>query len=158
MEERQQRCRSAKKAAAFWVSVFPRSRILDVSRYGEAGPGPEGAVMVVRFELDGQPFLALNGGPVHAGFTETVSFVIACTTQDGVDYYWDRLTDGGEEIACGWLKDRYGLRWQVVPDGVFVLIGDPDRARANAANKAMLSMKKLDLAAMRRAADAAAPT
>lgn len=115
--------------------------------------------MVVRFELDGQQFLALNGGPDHAGFTETISFTIGCPTQKDVDYYWDRLTDGGEEIACGWLKDRHGLRRQVVPDELPSLIADPDPARATAATKAMLSMKKLDVEALRRAADeAVAPT
>jgi predicted 3-demethylubiquinone-9 3-methyltransferase (glyoxalase superfamily) len=147
----------AEEAANFYVSVFPNSKVLDVNRYGESGPGPAGTVMTIRFELDGSPFVALNGGPDHYGFDEAISFVIDCKTEEDVDRYWAALTDGGEEIACGWLKDRYGLRWQVVPAGLPDVLGDPDPERAGRAMQAMLSMKKLDLAAMRAAADGPAP-
>jgi len=143
----------AELAAEFYVSVFPNSRIVDISRYTEAGPGPAGSAMVVRFELDGQPFMALNGGPAHAGFTETVSFMINCPTRADVTHYWDRLTDGGTEVACGWLRDRFGLAWQVVPDGLGELLGDPDPERARRAAEAMFTMTKLDLDVMARAAD-----
>jgi predicted 3-demethylubiquinone-9 3-methyltransferase (glyoxalase superfamily) len=142
----------AEAAAEFYVSVFPNSRIVDVVRYGEAGPGPTGSVMTVHFEIDGSEFVALNGGPEHYGFDEAISFVVDCETQDDVDRYWKALTDGGDEIACGWLKDRYGLRWQIVPAGLPALLGDPDPERARRATEAMLSMKKLDIRAMRDAA------
>jgi predicted 3-demethylubiquinone-9 3-methyltransferase (glyoxalase superfamily) len=143
----------ALEAAEFYVSVFPDSTILEVTRYGEGGPGPAGSVMTVHFELDANHFVALNGGPAHAAFDESISFVIDCTTDAEVDHYWDALTAGGDEIACGWLKDRYGLRWQVVPSGLPELLSDPDPARAARAMQAMLGMKKLDLKAMRQAAD-----
>jgi predicted 3-demethylubiquinone-9 3-methyltransferase (glyoxalase superfamily) len=142
----------AEDAANFYVAVFPNSRVVDITRYGDAGPGPAGSAMVVSFELDGQPFLALNGGPAHAGFTETISFSVNCPTAADVDRYWSLLTDGGEEGPCGWLKDRFGLSWQIVPAGLPQLLGDPDPERARRAMEAMLSMKKLDLAAMARAA------
>jgi predicted 3-demethylubiquinone-9 3-methyltransferase (glyoxalase superfamily) len=145
----------AEEAARFYVSVFPNSRIGQLTRYGEAGPGPAGSVMTVRLNLDGNEFVALNGGPAHYGFDEAISFVVNCKTEAEVDHYWSALTDGGEEIACGWLKDRYGLRWQIVPEGLFELLGDPDPQRAQRANRAMLQMKKLDLRAMREAADGA---
>ncbi|HET9060639.1 MAG TPA: VOC family protein [Acidimicrobiales bacterium] len=148
----------AEEAAEFYISVFPNSRIVDVSRYGDAGPGPAGSVMVVRFELDGKPFLALNGGKAEFAFNESVSFVIDCSSQDEVDYYWENLLEGGEEIACGWLKDRYGLRWQVVPSQMFTLLRDADPERARRATEAMLSMKKLDIAEISRAADGAGVT
>lgn len=143
----------AEQAAEFYVSVFPNSRIDQLTRYGEAGPGTAGSVMTVRFTLDGNEFVALNGGPQHYGFDESISFVVKCATEDEVDHYWSALTDGGEEIACGWLKDRYGLRWQIVPTGIFELLGDPDPERSQRATKAMLAMKKLDLRAMREAAE-----
>ncbi len=143
----------AEEAAEFYVSLFPGSRVLQVARYGEGGPGPAGSAMTVHFELDGQPFVALNGGPAHYGFDESVSFLIDCATQDEVDRYWVALTDGGEEIACGWLKDRYGLRWQVVPSGLPAILGDPDPERAGRAMAAMMAMKKLDIGAMKDAAD-----
>ena len=142
----------AEEAAAFYVSLFPNSRIEQVVRYGEAGPGPTGSVMTVRFSLDGAPFTALNGGPAHYGFDESISFVVSCASQQEVDRYWAALTEGGEEIACGWCKDRYGLRWQIVPAGLKELLADPDPARAARATQAMLAMKKLDLEAMRQAA------
>lgn len=143
----------AEQAAQFYVSVFPRSRIAEVTHYGAAGPGPAGSVMTVRFILDGNEFLALNGGPDHYGFDESISFVVGCATEEEVDRYWAALTDGGQEIACGWLKDRYGLRWQIVPDGLSAVLRDPDPERAQRAMQAMLGMKKLDLSAMRAAAD-----
>lgn len=142
----------AEEAATFYTTVFPNSRILDVVRYGAAGPGPEGTVMTVRFELDGQELVALNGGPEYS-FSEAVSFAVNCRDQDEVDHYWNALTEGGEEGPCGWLKDRYGLSWQVVPDGLVELIGDPGPERARRATQAMYGMKKLDIDAMRRAAD-----
>lgn len=147
----------AEQAVDFYMSVFPNSKISEVARYGEAGPGPAGSVMLIRFELDGNEFLALNGGPDHYNFDESISFVIDCATQDEVNRYWEALTDGGEEIACGWLKDRFGLRWQVVPSELPAILGDPDPQRAQRATQAMLSMKKLDIDAMKRAADGVVP-
>ena len=142
----------AEEAVHFYLSVFPDSRILEVARHGEAGPGPAGSVMLIRFELDGNEFMALNGGPDHYGFDESISFVIDCPTQDEVDRYWEALTDGGEEIACGWLKDRFGLRWQVVPSELPTVLGDPDPERARRAMQAMMAMKKLDIGVMKEAA------
>lgn len=143
----------AEEAATFYTSVFDNSKILDVSRYSEAGPGPAGSAMMVRFELDGQELLGLNGGPAHYGFSEAVSFVIACHSQEEVDHFWDRLCEGGEEGPCGWLKDRFGLSWQVVPDRLGEIMSDPDPERAKRAMAAMLAMKKLDVAELERAAD-----
>ncbi len=143
----------AHEAATFYASVFPNSEIHQVTHYGPAGPGPEGSVMTVAFSLDGNDFVALNGGPDNFGFNESVSFVVNCETADEVDHYWDSLVDGGEPIACGWLKDRYGLRWQIVPTAMFALLGDPDPERARRANEAMLTMIKLDLRALQAAAD-----
>lgn len=142
------------EAANFYVSIFKNSKVTDVTRYGEAGPRPAGTVLTVSFELDGQPFVALNGGPEFT-FNEAVSFQIGCESQDEVDYYWNALTDGGEEGPCGWLKDRFGVSWQVVPSAVPRLLGDPDPERAKRATEAMFSMKKIDIAAMQAAADAA---
>jgi predicted 3-demethylubiquinone-9 3-methyltransferase (glyoxalase superfamily) len=139
------------EAAEFYVSVFPNSRIVNVTHYGEAGPRPAGTVLTVDFELDGQRFTAINGGPEFT-FDEAVSFLITCADQDEVDHYWDKLGEGGEHVQCGWLKDRYGLAWQVVPDGMEEILNDPDPARANRAMTAMLSMVKLDLAELRAAA------
>jgi len=143
--------KQAEDAAEFYVSIFPNSRVTDVTRYGEAGPGPDGSVMTVGFELDGHAFVALNGGPEHFGFDESVSFVVNCGSPEEVDHYWAALTDGGEEIACGWLKDRYGLRWQVVPEGLPAALSDPDPERARRAMEAMLKMTKLDLVAIEAA-------
>ncbi|MGA3214971.1 MAG: VOC family protein [Acidimicrobiales bacterium] len=143
----------AEEAVEFYLSVFPNSRITQVARYSEAGPGPTGAVMTIHFDLDGSAFVALNGGPAHYGFDESISFLIDCATEEEVDHYWEALTEGGEEIACGWLKDRYGVRWQVVPSELPSVLGDPDQERANRAMQAMLTMKKLDLGAMKQAAD-----
>ena len=146
----------AEEAVDFYLSIFPNSRVLQVARHGEGGPGPAGSVMTIRFDLDGNEFLALNGGPAHYGFDESISFVIDCATQEDVDHYWDGLlAGGGKEIACGWLRDRYGLRWQVVPSELPSLLGDPDPERAQRAMKAMLSMTKLDIRAMKEAADSA---
>jgi predicted 3-demethylubiquinone-9 3-methyltransferase (glyoxalase superfamily) len=143
----------AEAAADFYTSIFPNSRILGVQRYGDAGPGAAGGVMTVEFELDGAPFVALNGGPEYH-FTEAVSFQIPCSDQAEVDYYWERLSDGGSEGPCGWLKDRFGLSWQVVPTEIADLFSDPDPQRVQRAMTAMFGMRKLDLAALRAAADA----
>jgi predicted 3-demethylubiquinone-9 3-methyltransferase (glyoxalase superfamily) len=144
----------SEEAAAFYVSVFPNSRIVNVTHYTEAGPREAGAVMTVEFELDGQPFVAIDGGPEFK-FDEAVSFAIECEDQEEIDYYWDKLTDGGEESQCGWLRDRFGLSWQVVPTGMEEIFADPDRGRAERAMRALLGMKKLDIAALREAADGA---
>ena len=142
----------AEQAAEFYASVFPNSRTLAVARYTEAGPGPAGSVMTVEFELDGQRFVGINGGPQFK-FSEAVSFMDECETQDEIDFYWERLSEGGEEGPCGWLKDRYGLSWQVVPTGMDELFADPDQERARRAMEAMFEMRKLDIAALRRAAE-----
>jgi predicted 3-demethylubiquinone-9 3-methyltransferase (glyoxalase superfamily) len=142
----------AEEAANYYISVFKNSRIVNIARYTEAGPRDAGTVMTVEFELDGQPFVGINGGPEFK-FDEAVSFQITCETQDDVDYYWEKLTEGGEEGPCGWLKDRFGLSWQVVPTGMEELFSDPDPTRAERAMKAMFGMKKLDIAALRSAAD-----
>ena len=147
----------AEEAAAFYVSVFGgESRLTQVTRYTEAGPGPAGTVMTVEFELDGQRFIAINGGPQFT-FDEAVSFQIDCESQDEVDRFWELLTDGGQESMCGWLKDRYGLSWQVVPTGWEEILNDPDPERGRRATTAMLGMRKLDIAALRAAADGDAP-
>lgn len=146
----------AQQAAEFYVSVFPNSHIEQVTHYSAAGPAPAGSVMTVSFNLDDKDFVALNGGPAHYGFDESISFVVNCATQEDLDHYWSKLTDGGEEIACGWLKDRYGLRWQIVPQGLSEVLADPDPERAQRAAQAMMGMKKLDLPAMRAAADGSA--
>jgi predicted 3-demethylubiquinone-9 3-methyltransferase (glyoxalase superfamily) len=142
------------EAAEFYVSVFPNSKVTTVTHYGEAGPRPAGTVLTVSFVLDGQAFTIINGGPEFT-FDEAVSFEISCADQAEVDYYWEKLTEGGEEGQCGWLKDRFGLSWQVVPEGWEALFTDPDPARANRAMTAMLGMKKLDIAALEAAADGA---
>ncbi|MYV56432.1 VOC family protein [Streptomyces sp. SID3212] len=144
----------AEEAAEFYVSVFPNSKIKNISYYGEAGPGEAGTVLTVEFVLDGQDYLAINGGPQFT-FDEAVSFAIDCADQAEIDYYWDKLSDGGEEGPCGWLKDRYGLSWQVVPAAMAELMSDPDQARTQRAMKAMFGMKKLDIAALYAAADEA---
>jgi predicted 3-demethylubiquinone-9 3-methyltransferase (glyoxalase superfamily) len=131
--------------------VFPESRVTYVQRYGPGGPRTEGLAMVVGFDLGGTPFSALNGGPDFA-FTEATSFVIGCRDQDEVDHYWDALTAGGSEGRCGWLKDRFGVSWQVVPDGMGAILGDPDPERSSRAMQAMLGMNKLDIAALQAAA------
>ncbi|MEU6865732.1 VOC family protein [Streptomyces sp. NPDC046876] len=146
----------AEDAAAYYVSVFKDGRIGRTARYTEAGPGPAGEVMVVEFEINGQKFVGLNGGPQFT-FNESISFQIHCEDEAEADYYYDALTkDGGEESACGWVKDRFGVSWQVVPPGAIDLVTDPDPGRAARATAAMMKMKKLDVAEMRRAADATA--
>ena len=142
------------EAAKFYTSIFKNSRIVEVTRYGSAGPRPEGMVMVVSFELDGQPFIALNGGPEFT-FDEAISFEVNCDSQEEVDEFWTKLSAGGEESVCGWLKDKYGVSWQIVPTILNELIRDPDPERAQRAMKAMLGMKKLDVAELKRAADSA---
>ncbi|MEV6950503.1 VOC family protein [Streptomyces sp. NPDC051183] len=144
---------NAEAAADFYLSVFKDGKLGRIGRYGEAGPGRAGEVMVVEFEVNGQNFIGLNGGPQFP-FTEAVSFQIHCADQAEADHYWEVLTkDGGQESACGWLKDKFGLSWQVVPTEAIDLISDPDPGRAARATAAMMEMKKLDVAAMRRAAD-----
>jgi predicted 3-demethylubiquinone-9 3-methyltransferase (glyoxalase superfamily) len=142
----------AEEAARFYISVFKQGRIVNVTRYTAAGPREAGTVMTVEFELDGQRFVGINGGPEFK-FDEAVSFAIDCADQDEVDHYWDKLTEGGEEGPCGWLKDKFGLSWQVVPSGMDELFADPDQSRAERAMKAMFGMRKLDIAALRAAAD-----
>jgi len=140
----------AEEAAKFYVSIFKSSRIVSVSRYGEAGPGPAGSVMTVEFELDGQPFIALNGGPQFK-FTEAISLTVDCKTQGEVDDYWKKLTTGGEEGPCGWLKDKYGLSWQVNPTILGKMLSDADRKKANRVMQAMLKMKKIDIKGLQQA-------
>ncbi len=142
----------ALEAAEFYCSVFPNSRIVSVARYPEGAPGPAGEVMTVEYELDGERLVHINGGPEFT-FSEAVSLQIDCADQAEVDHYWNALVDGGEESQCGWLKDRYGFSWQVVPAGMEELFSDPDPARAQRAMQAMLTMRKLDVDALRRAAD-----
>ena len=143
----------AEQAARHYTAIFPNSEILGVTRYGPAMPDQEGQVMTVEFSLDGQRYVGLNGGPQFT-FSEAISFQIHCADQDEVDHYWTRLADGGEEGPCGWLKDRYGVSWQVVPTRLFELVGDSDPGRAQRATQAMLTMRKIDIAALERAADA----
>ncbi len=142
----------AEEAASFYVSVFEDGRIVNVTHYTEAGPREAGMVMTVEFELRGQRFVGINGGPDFK-FDEAVSFQIVCEDQEEVDYFWAELGEGGEEGPCGWLKDRYGLSWQVVPTGMEELFADPDPEKARRAMEAMLGMRKLDIAALRRAAE-----
>jgi predicted 3-demethylubiquinone-9 3-methyltransferase (glyoxalase superfamily) len=143
----------AEQAAELYTSVFPNSEITQVTRYGPYSPRPEGTVMTVSFTLDGQDYVALNGGPEFP-FTEAVSFQILCASQEEVDHYWTGLTaDGGKESQCGWLADRFGLSWQVVPTRLFELLQDPDPGRSRRATQAMLTMAKLDVAALEQAAD-----
>jgi predicted 3-demethylubiquinone-9 3-methyltransferase (glyoxalase superfamily) len=141
----------SEEAAEFYTSVFPNSRILDISRYGPGSPRPEGTVMTVSFELDGERFVALDGGPDFK-FNEAVSFLVDCEDQDEVDSYWSALSEGGAEGPCGWLKDRFGLSWQIIPKALPRLLGDPDRAKARRVMEAMLKMGKIEVAELERAA------
>jgi predicted 3-demethylubiquinone-9 3-methyltransferase (glyoxalase superfamily) len=143
----------AEEAANYYTSVFPNSRILEVQHYGSAGPRDEGMVMVVDFELDGQRFIALNGGPEFT-FSEAISFEVGCADQAEVDRYWETLSEGGEQGPCGWLKDRYGVSWQIVPRRLNELLADPDREKAQRVMAAMLQMRKIDVAELERAASA----
>jgi predicted 3-demethylubiquinone-9 3-methyltransferase (glyoxalase superfamily) len=142
----------AEPAAEFYTSVFPNSRIVEVAHYGSAGPRPEGMVMTVSFELDGQKVVALNGGPDFT-LTEAFSFAVSCETQDEVDSYWETLSEGGEEGPCGWLKDKFGLSWQIVPTALPRLLSDPDPEKAQRVMAAMLEMKKIDIETLERAAE-----
>jgi len=141
----------AEEAARFYASVFKNSRIVRMSRYGDAGPGPKGSVMTVDFELDGQPFTALNAGPQFK-FTEAISFTVHCKTQDEVDEYWTKLSAGGAESDCGWLKDKYGLSWQITPTILMELLNDPEPQKSKRVMEAMMTMKKIDIAALEKAA------
>ncbi|GAB2689396.1 VOC family protein [Thalassiella azotivora] len=142
----------AEEAAGFYTSLFKDSRIVEVSRYGPDMPMPEGTVLTVAFELQGQRFTALNGGPQFP-FTEAISLQVDCEDQAEADYFWDALTDGGEESMCGWLKDRFGVSWQIIPREFTEIMGDPDPARVQRATAAMMTMRRLDVAELRRAAD-----
>jgi len=140
----------AEEAARFYTSIFKNSQITNISRYAKAGPGPEGSVMTVAFVLDGQEFVALNGGPIFK-FTEAVSFVVNCENQEEVDLFWEKLGAGGEEVQCGWLKDQFGLSWQIVPIILNELLGDPDPEKSERVMQAMLQMKKIDIKALQEA-------
>ncbi len=140
----------AEEAAKFYASIFKKSRIKSVTRYGKEGPGPGGSVMVVDFQINGQDFTALNGN-AQFKFNESVSFVVHCDTQKEVDYYWDRLSKGGKEIACGWLKDKYGLAWQVTPKALLRMIKDKDPVKKQRVMKAMMGMVKLDIRKLKQA-------
>lgn len=140
----------AEEAARFYTTLFPNSRIVAVNHYGEAGPGPQGSVMTVAFQLNGMDFIALNGGPVFK-FSEAISFFVRCESQAEVDWLWANLTAGGEELMCGWLKDRYGVAWQIVPAGLEEMLNDSDPDKARRATEAMLQMKKIDIEKVRQA-------
>jgi predicted 3-demethylubiquinone-9 3-methyltransferase (glyoxalase superfamily) len=142
---------NAEEAANFYVSIFKNSKVLNTVRYGDAGPGPKGAIMTIEFNLDSQEFTALNGGPQFK-FTEAISLVVHCKTQDEVDYFWEKLSADGQKVECGWLKDKFGLSWQIVPDVLLELIQDKDPQRAERVMKAMLQMKKLDIEGLKKAA------
>ena len=144
----------AEEAARFYTSLFPNSKLGTISRYGDAGPGPKGSVMMVTFELAGQQFMALNGGP-HFSFTPAISLLVICESQAEVDELWEKLSEGGRTDQCGWLQDRFGVSWQIVPTRLGELMADPDPARSKRVMEAMLKMGKLDLAELERAAAAA---
>jgi predicted 3-demethylubiquinone-9 3-methyltransferase (glyoxalase superfamily) len=148
--------RQAEEAANYYVSIFKNSKITAISRYGDAGPGPKGSVMVVSFELDGQQFCALNGGPVFS-FTPAISFFVNCETQAEVDDLWERLSAGGRKDRCGWLTDKYGVSWQIIPQVLMKLIGDPDPAKSQRVVKAMLQMDKIDIQHLQQAAEGLDP-
>jgi predicted 3-demethylubiquinone-9 3-methyltransferase (glyoxalase superfamily) len=139
------------EAANFYTSVFPNSKIGEISRYGSAGPRPEGTVMTAEFELNGQPFIALNGGPDFT-FNEAISFQVHCEDQDEVDTYWTTLSEGGEEGPCGWVKDKFGVSWQIVPTALPRLLGDPDKEKAQRVMAAMLQMRKIEIPELEKAA------
>jgi predicted 3-demethylubiquinone-9 3-methyltransferase (glyoxalase superfamily) len=140
----------AEEAANFYVSVFKNSQVISVSRYGDTGPGPKGSIMTVEFELDGQRFVGINGGP-NFSFTEAVSFVVDCATQEEVDYFWQKLSEGGKEVQCGWLKDKYGLSWQVVPTIAIEYLKDKDPVKSQRVMQAILHMKKIEIEPLKRA-------
>ncbi len=140
----------AEEAAKFYSTIFKNSKIGPIARYGKAGPGPDGSVMTVVFELEGNEFMGLNGGPVYK-FNEAVSFVVNCEDQKEVDYYWEKLSKGGEKSVCGWLKDKFGVSWQIVPIEMSKLMSDPDPVKVERVTRAMLQMKKLDIAELKKA-------
>jgi predicted 3-demethylubiquinone-9 3-methyltransferase (glyoxalase superfamily) len=142
----------AEEAMRFYLSIFDDAKVLSISRYGDAGPGPKGSVMTASFQLAGQTFIALNGGPAYT-FTPAISFVVNCESQEEVDRYWSRLVEGGKPVQCGWLVDQFGVSWQIVPTVLGQLLQDPDPKRAQRAMQAMLGMQKIDIAGLKRAAD-----
>ena len=142
---------NAEQAVNHYLSVFKNSKITSITHYGDAGPGPKGSVMTLAYQLDGQEFVAINGGPTYT-ISPAVSFVVNCDTQEEIDYYWEKLTDGGQEIQCGWLQDKFGVSWQIVPPLLIELINDPDKAKADRVMQAMLKMIKLDISALKEAA------
>jgi predicted 3-demethylubiquinone-9 3-methyltransferase (glyoxalase superfamily) len=142
----------AEEAATFYASIFPNSKLVKVVRYGPAGPGPAGSAMTVEFQLEGQTFVALNGGP-HFKFTEAISFVVNCQTPEEVDFYWDKLSAGGHQAQCGWVKDKFGLSWQIVPTALPELMSNPDPEKAQRVMKAMLKMKKFDIRVLKQAGE-----
>ena len=144
---------NCEEAMNHYVSIFKNSRIVSVSRYGEGGPGPAGTVMTCTFEIEGQEFMALNGGP-HFKFNEAISLFVNCATQAEVDELWEKLTADGEESRCGWLKDKFGLSWQIIPSALGEMLSDPDRQKAGRAMQAMLKMSKIDIAALQAAYNA----
>jgi predicted 3-demethylubiquinone-9 3-methyltransferase (glyoxalase superfamily) len=141
---------NAEEAMKFYVSIFKNSKIVSVARYGEAGPGPAGSVMTATFQLDGQEFMALNGGP-HFKFTEAISLFVNCETQEEVDELWEKLSAGGQESRCGWLKDKFGLSWQIIPKALGVMLQDKDPEKSKRVMKAMLQMAKIDIQGLRQA-------
>lgn len=145
---------NAEEAVNFYTSIFKNSKISTIARYGDAGPGPKGSVMTVAFQLDGQEFIALNGGPTFK-FTEAVSFTVNCTTQEEIDEYWEKLSAGGEEQVCGWLKDKYGLSWQITPTIMGKLMSDPDPEKSKRVMEAMLNMKKIVIDDLKKAHEGA---
>jgi len=142
---------NAEEAVQFYTSIFKDSKILETSRYGDAGPGPKGTVMTMKFELNGQAFIALNGGP-HFKFTEAISFVVNCETQKEIDEYWAKLTAGGKEVQCGWLTDKFGLSWQIVPTILGQLLQNKDPQKVKSVTQAFMKMVKMDIEALKRAA------
>jgi predicted 3-demethylubiquinone-9 3-methyltransferase (glyoxalase superfamily) len=145
----------AEEAANFYTSIFKNSKITTVNRYGDAGPGPKGSVMIAKFQLEGQDFIALNGGP-HFTFTPAVSLYVDCETQEEVDQLWDKLSDGGRKDRCGWVQDKYGLSWQIVPRALQTLMSDPDPKKSTRVMQAMLQMDKIDINKLQEAHDRAA--
>jgi len=142
----------AEQAMNFYLSIFKNAKVLGVNHYGDAGPGPKGSVMTASFELDGQAFVALNGGPLFS-FNQAISFVVNCQTQEEVDYYWEKLSEGGQEGQCAWLTDKFGVTWQIVPTILGSLLSDPDPAKAGRVMQTMLNMRKIDIAVLQAAAD-----
>ncbi|RYD58364.1 MAG: VOC family protein [Sphingobacteriales bacterium] len=143
---------NAEEAIQLYTSLFKNSKVKDIVRYGPMGPGPEGSVMTASFEIEGQEFAVINGGPMYK-FTEAVSFVIHCDSQEEVDLYWNKLSEGGQEQMCGWLKDRFGLSWQIIPRAMIQMFKDKDGKRAQRAMQAMMKMRKIDIPALQRAFD-----